>query len=97
MNPIMYDTIPIIKGIYLSERFEMSLSVPMRFAHKRMIAKGRAEVNINDISSRTANFDMLNVPFSNDKTVHIIRNSGMHIIGGFVTADIALATFCLFI
>lgn len=91
-----YDTIPVISGMYLSERFEMSLSVPILFAHKSIIAKGSIEVNINDINSNVMNFEVLKMPFSNDNAAHIMINNGMHIIGGFVSVEIPFAIFNLF-
>ena len=43
------------------------------------------------------NLDILNSPYSNDRIMQMIKNKGMHRIGGLVNADIVLATFNLFI
>ena len=92
-----YDTIPTISGMYRSDLFEMSLSVPSFLAQKRMIAIGRSEANISEITSRTMNFEMSNPPAVNDSVKQIIKNSGMHMIGGLVNVEIRSAIFNLFI
>ena len=53
------------------------------------------EANTIEIDSKRMNLAKLNWPFTNDNTIDIIRNSGMHMIGGFVNVDIALAIFNL--
>ena len=85
-----YEIMPTISGVNLSSRFEMSLSVLSFLAHRRMIAIGRADANINEISSRIINFEKSNDPFSNDNTKQIMKNSGMHMIGGLVNVEIIL-------
>ena len=90
-----YETTPTIKGVNLSSRFDMSLSVLSFFAQNTIIAIGSIEANTIEIDSKRMNLAKLNWPFSNDNTIDIIRNSGMHMIGGFVNVDIALAIFNL--
>ena len=88
-----YDTIPTIKGMYLSERLEMSLSVFSFFAQKRMIAIGKMDANTNEMTSKTMNLPKSNPLGVNDNAAQIIRNSGMQMIGGLVNVEIVLATF----
>lgn len=92
-----YETIPTIRGMYLSDLFEMSLSVFSFFAQNSMIAIGNIEANISETTSRTMNFPKSNPSAVNDNVRHIIRNRGMQIIGGFVNAEIFFAIFSLFI
>ncbi|MBQ2831204.1 hypothetical protein [Methanobrevibacter sp.] len=73
----------------------MSLSVFSFLAQNSMITNGRIEANISEISSKTMNLFKSNAPFSKESAKHIIRNSGIVIIGGFVIVDIALAIFTL--
>ena len=61
-----------------------------------MIAMGRTDAKTSEISSRAMNLDKLKTPSSNDSTIHIIKNNGMVIIGGFVKVDILSAIFNLF-
>ena len=89
--------IPIINGMNLSWRLEMSLSVLSFLAQYTMIAIGKTEAKTRDMISRTMNLPKLNAPFSKDNTRHIIKNRGMHIIGGFVNVEIVFAIFNLFI
>jgi hypothetical protein len=88
---------PTISGMYLSERFDMSLSVPSLFAQKRIMAIGRTDAKTRDMTSRTMNLDKSNPPGVNDNVAHIIKKSGMQIIGGLVSVEIVLAIFSLFI
>ena len=96
-NPMKYDTIPTMRGMYLSERLEMSLSVPSFFAQNNIIAMGSIDAKINETSSRTMNLFKLNSPPLNDSIKQMIKNNGMHIIGGLVIVDIVFAIFSLFI
>ena len=95
-NPMKYDISPTISGVNLSLLLEMSLSVPSFFAQYNMIAIGRTDAKTSEISSRAMNLDKLKTPSSNDSTIHIIKNNGMVIIGGFVKVDILSAIFNLF-
>ena len=52
-----------------------------------MMAIGKMEVKIIEISSRAGNFPRL----SHDMVRHIIRNNGMQIIGGFVRFETVFA------
>ena len=82
-----YDTIPTTNGVKRSSRFEISLSVFNFLAQKTMIAIGRTDAKTSEINSNPMNLDKLNVPFSNDKIRQIIKNRGMHMIGGLVIVD----------
>ena len=92
-----YDIMPTIRGMYLSDLFDMSLSVPSLLAQKSMIAMGRAEANTSETASITMNLETSNPSGVNESVRHIIKNSGMHIIGGFVNVEILLAILNLFI
>ena len=92
-----YDIIPIIRGMYLSDLFEMSLSVPIFLAQNNIIAMGNMDANIIETNSKTMNLLKLNSPPLKDNIKHIIKNNGMHIIGGLVSVDIVFAVFSLFI
>lgn len=92
-----YDTIPTISGMYLSDLFDMSLSVPSFFAQNNIIAIGNIEAKINDIASNLTNFVKSNSPFVNDNVKQIIKNNGMQMIGGLVNVEIGFAIFNLFI
>lgn len=96
-NPIKYETIPIIIGIYLSVLFEMSLSLPIFLAHNKIITNGRSVVKTNETISNTINLFKLNIPFSNDNTKQIIINNGIQMIGGLVSTEMYLASFVFFI
>ena len=88
-----YDTIPTIKGIYLSDLFEMSLSVLSFLAQKRMIAIGRIEAKISETISNVTNFEMSNPSPVNDNVKQMTKNNGMHMIGGLVNVEIFSAIF----
>ena len=88
---------PTINGTNLSVLLDMSLSVPSFFAQVNIIIIGKIDEKTSEINSKTMNLDMLNSPFSNDSTTHIIKNNGMQSIGGFVVSEIILAVFNLFI
>ena len=90
-----YDMIPTIRGMYLSDLFEMSLSVLSLFAQNSMIAIGKIDANTTETASRTMNFPKSNPLGANDNAAQIIRNRGMQIIGGFVNAEIVLAVLSL--
>ena len=92
-----YDMIPTTRGTKRSVRFEMSLSVPIFLAQASMIAIGNIDEKTSEISSRTMNLDMLNMPLSYESTIDIIKNKGMQIIGGFVKSETRFAIFSLFI
>jgi hypothetical protein len=62
-----------------------------------MIAIGNTDANTSEISSSALNFEKLNAPFSNDKTKQMMKNNGMHMIGGLVKVEIVFAIFNLFI
>lgn len=96
-NPIKYDIIPTISGVYLSDLLDMSLSVPSFFAQNKIIAIGNIDANINEINSKTMNLLKLNCPPLNDSIRQIIKNNGMQIIGGFAIVDMVFAIFNLFI
>ena len=75
----------------------MSLSVSNFFAQCNMIAIGRTDAKISDISSIMINWFQLKlkllvngVPLL-DTIIQIIRNNGMVIIGGFVNIEIVSA------
>lgn len=53
------------------------------------------DANTSETTSRTMNFVKSNPFVSNDRTAQIIKNSGIVIIGGLVTVDIASAIFSL--
>ena len=55
---------------------------------------GSIEAKTIEINSSMINADRLNVPFSKDSIIHIIKNRGMHIIGGLVIVEIVSAIFC---
>ena len=88
---------PTINGTNLPVLLDMSLSVPSFFAQVNIIIIGKIDEKTSEINSKTMNLDMLNSPFSNDSTTHIIKNNGMQSIGGFVVSEIILAVFNLFI
>ena len=88
--------IPTISGVYRSPRFEMSLSVPSFLAQYNMMAIGKSDANISEITSRTMNLDKSNPSGVNDNVRQIIANNGMVIIGGFVIVEILSAIFSLF-
>jgi hypothetical protein len=91
-----YEMIPTISGMYLSDLFEMSLSVFSFLAQKRMIAIGSREAKTNETTSRTMNFEKSNPSGVNDNVRQIMKNSGMHMIGGLVIVEILSAIFNLF-
>ena len=92
-KPMKYDMMPTMSGMYLSDLLEMSLSVPSFFAQKSMIAIGRMEAKISEMISMTMNLLKSNPSGVNDSVRHIIKNNGMHIIGGFVNVEIVFAIF----
>jgi len=53
-----------------------------------MIAIGKSEAKIKDITSKTMNLDKSNPLLVKDKVREIIKNNGMQIIGGFVSVEI---------
>lgn len=91
-----YDTIPTIRGMYLSDLFDMSLSVPSFFAQNNIITIGNIEAKINDMASNLTNFVKSNSPFVKDNVKQIIKNNGIQMIGGLVNVEIGLAIFNLF-
>lgn len=96
-TPMKYEMIPTIRGMKRSWRLEMSLSVLSFLAQNRIIAIGNIEAKTSETSSSDMNLLKLKAPFSNDKTMQIIKNNGIVIIGGFVTVEIIFANFILFI
>ena len=96
-NPMKYDIIPTINGVYLSLLFEISESVPSLLAQNSIIAIGRSEAKISEITSKTMNLLKSNPLLLNDSTEQMIKNSGIVIIGGFVIVDIVFAILNLFI
>ena len=78
--------IPIIIGMNLSVLFEMSVSVPRRFAQNNIITIGRIDAKIKDITSSTINSPIFSLIHK-----HIIKNKGIQIIGGLVSVEIILA------
>lgn len=88
---------PTTSGAYLSDLLDMSLSLPSLVAQNKMIAIGKSEAKIKDITSKTMNLDKSNPLLVKDKVREIIKNNGMQIIGGFVSVEIILAIFNLFI
>lgn len=84
---------PTINGVNRSVLLDMSLSVPSFFAQYRMIAIGSIDVNISDIISNVRKSVKLCL---NVNVKQIIRNNGMHIIGGLVIVEIFFAIFTLF-
>ena len=74
----------------------MSLSVPSLFAQYNIIAIGNIEAKTRDINSSAMNLYASNAPLSNERTIEMTKNSGMHIIGGFVKVDILSAICNLF-
>ena len=71
----------------------MSLSVPSLLAQNRIMPIGRTEAKTIEITSKMINLEMLKTPFSNDNIIQIIKNNGIHIIGGLVNVEIHLAIF----
>ena len=92
-KPMKYDTIPTIRGMYLSDLLEMSLSVLSFLAQKRMIAIGRIEAKISETISNVTNFEMSNPSPVNDNIKQMTKNNGMHMIGGLVNVEIFSAIF----
>lgn len=88
---------PTTSGAYLSDLLDMSLSLPSLVVQNKMIAIGKSEAKIKDITSKTMNLDKSNPLLVKDKVREIIKNNGMQIIGGFVSVEIILAIFNLFI
>ncbi len=97
MNPMKYDMIPTINGMYLSDLFEMSLSVPSLLAQNNIIAMGSADAKINETTSNTINLLKSNPLPVTDNVKQIIKNNGMQMIGGLVNVEMFLAIFNLFI
>ena len=62
-----------------------------------MMRIGNIDEKTSEIISRTMNLDILNMPFSYERTTDIIKNKGMQSIGGFVKSEILFAIFSLFI
>ena len=58
---------------------------------------GSMDAKISETISRTMNLLKSNLPCVNDSERQIIKNNGMHIIGGLVIVDIVFAVFNLFI
>lgn len=87
-----YEIIPMINGVKRSVLFDMSLSVPIFLAHRRIIAKGNTEVKIIDINSSVKK---LLLGFFQVNIKQIIKNKGMQIIGGLVNVEIILAILYL--
>ncbi|WP_305512797.1 MULTISPECIES: hypothetical protein [unclassified Methanobrevibacter] len=79
---------PTTSGAYLSDLLDMSLSLPSLVAQNKMIAIGKSEAKIKDITSKTMNLDKSNPLLVKDKVREIIKNNGMQIIGGFVSVEI---------
>lgn len=65
----------------------MSLSLFVFLAQDNMIALGKIDAKIIDINSKTGNSHRLLI----DNVKQIIKNNGIHIIGGFVIVEIVLA------
>ena len=65
----------------------MSLSLLVFLAQDIMIALGKIVEKIIDINSKTGNSHKLSM----DNVKQIIRNNGMHMMGGFVKVEIVLA------
>ena len=92
-----YDIIPTIRGMNLSDLFEMSLSVPIFLAQPSIITRGNIDANIIETNSKTMNSLKLKFVPLNDRKKQMIKNNGMQIIGGLVNVDIDFATLSLFI
>ena len=88
---------PMISGIKRSCLLEMSLSVFNFLAQNRIIAIGKIEAKTSEINSKTTNLYKSKTPFSKESTIHINKNNGIVIMGGFVIAEIISAIFTLFI
>ena len=69
----------------------MSLSFPVFLAQKRIMAIGKIEANTMEINSRAGNSHRL----PHDNVIHIIKNRGIQIIGGFVKVEIVFANLNL--
>ena len=81
----------MISGTCLSSRFEISLSLLLFSAQYNMMANGSIVVKTNETNSRSGKSHRL----LTDNDRHIIRNSGIQIIGGLVKVDMLLANFIL--
>lgn len=79
---------PTTSGAYLSDLLDMFLSLPSLVVQNKMIAIGKSEAKIKDITSKTMNLDKSNPLLVKDKVREIIKNNGMQIIGGFVSVEI---------
>ena len=66
---------------------EISLSLPLLSAQYKIMAIGNIDAKIIEINSKSGNSHKLLI----DKVKQIIRNNGMHIIGGFVNVEIVFA------
>ena len=69
----------------------MSWSLPVFLAQDRIIAIGKIEANMSDISSIIGNCH----GSLTESAIQIIKNSGIETIGGFVNADIVFASLNL--
>ena len=85
---------PIMRGMNLSVLFEMSLSVPSFLAQNKIIAIGSADAKTIETNSKVIKLSKL---YFKVNVTHIIKNKGMHMIGGLVNVDIVFAIFNLFI
>ena len=88
--------IPTINGMNLSDLLEMSLSVPSFLAQNNIIAMGNMDAKIMDTASSVKNLLKSNPLPLNDNAKQIIKNNGMHMIGGLVNVEICFAIFNLF-
>ena len=66
--------IPTIRGVYLSDLLDMSLSVPSFFAQNSIIAMGSIDAKISETASRTMNLLKSNPASLNDSAIQIIKN-----------------------
>lgn len=89
--------IPTINGMNLSDRLDMSLSVPSFFAQNNMIAMGSMDAKISETTSNDMNLLKSNTLPLNESITQIIKNNGMQMMGGLVNVEICLAIFNLFI
>ena len=92
-----YDMIQTMSGMNLSDRLDMSLSVPSFLAQNNIIAMGSMDAKISETTSNIMNLLKSNPPPLNEIITQIIKNNGMQMIGGLVNVEICLAIFNLFI
>ena len=67
----------------------MSLSLPVLLAQYKIMAIGRIDAKIKEITSNSGNSHKLSI----DRIKQIIKNNGMQSIGGLVKVEMLLASF----